>query len=197
MQSVLDHLNASIVGTGVLLVLVGITLVGNETTVDQSFFTAARTQAQAFADVLEEDFINIGSGVPTALDDLVAFNAANTFTFRRKLDPADTTFAEISYQWAAVNTIQMEMDSGTTQTVPLYQVTRTVDGVQSGASPATLSEFTIDLRDDAGASTTTLGDASRLHVRFEALYAGANTVSEHTDRRSRWARTYHPPNLNR
>ncbi|MEM8560380.1 MAG: hypothetical protein AAGG50_21365, partial [Bacteroidota bacterium] len=132
MQTLLDHLNASIVGTGVLLVLLGITLIGNETTVDQSMFTAARAQTQSFADVLEEDLINVGVGVPAALDEIVTFDAAGTFTFRRKLDLADSTFAVVSYQWSQVNTIEIEKDDGTVTTEPLYQVVRTVDGVASG-----------------------------------------------------------------
>ncbi|MEO1477156.1 MAG: hypothetical protein AAFV01_01125 [Bacteroidota bacterium] len=195
MQFIYDHLNATLIGTGVFFILVGVQLTGTNSTVDETFFAAARTQMQSFVDLLDEDLANVGAGVPAAMDPFVDYDAASHLTFRRKLDAADSTFVEVEYRWTVADSVTY-VDDGVSSRLPLYRVERLVNGVMSGSSPPSLMTLQMQPQETDGTPPATLADATAIYIRFDLLYAGSDTVTDQTARRARWARTYRPANLN-
>ncbi|MEL6772246.1 MAG: hypothetical protein AAFP18_14385 [Bacteroidota bacterium] len=195
MQFIYDHLNATLIGTGVFFILVGVQLTGTNSTVDETFFAAARTQMQSFVDLLDEDLANVGAGVPAAMDPFADYDAASHLTFRRKLDAADSTFVEVEYRWTVADSVTY-VDDGVSSRLPLYRVERLVNGVMSGSSPPSLMTLQMQPQETDGTPPATLADATAIYIRFDLLYAGSDTVTDQTARRARWARTYRPANLN-
>lgn len=187
MHVLIDHLTATLIGTAVLLMLMGIGLRMSQAGTDQQVYETSQRVAQSLAQQLEGDLPNVGYGVPRSAAPIVSWTDSS-FVFRQRMGTAPSDpLVTVEYRRVTAGTALV----GGTPT-PIYRVERYEDGVLAGGSAATLSAFDLDLLDASGATTALVADARALRVRFTASFL---TRDAPTTNAARFDRTFHPLNL--
>ena len=186
MQFILDHIASILIGSIVLLVIVGLMFQGNEAMVDQPSYYAAKAQTRVLTEMIEADFGNVGLGVPPGTD-IVNEATATATEFLRLIDPDDTVLATVRYEMAPVDTVMIDG-----QEVPLYEVQRLVNGAVDGKSPARMSEFQVEFRDLDGTPVADPTTAKAIHVQFTMIppFTEKGYLNQ-----THWGRTFRSPNL--
>ena len=186
MQFILDNIAAIIVAAVVSLILLSLQLQAGEAMVDQTSYYAAKESSLSMSEMVEDDFQNIGTGVPVGTD-IFTNVSATVVEFRRLINVTDITYSTVRYEAFPTDTIDVE---GTE--VPLFEVQRSVDGVYSGKGPSRMSAFMVELRDAAGTPVVSWGDAEAIYVQFTMIppYTDENFM-----RQTSWGRTFRPANL--
>ena len=151
MQVMLDHLGAVIVGAVVLAALAAMTLRSQTDGMEAASFHALHSQATSFGETVRLDLESLST--PISLD-----GSTGTFSFLARLTPHDTTQQEVVYQ-----RVLAETRDG----VPLYTVTRTVDGVARGGSPGLLRTWFIETQTRDGIPATVPDDVSQVYAALE------------------------------
>ena len=174
MQSHFDYLTALLIGGGVLLALAFTFATGQKSAGDATRFAAARSSLTAIVDVFGQDLSNVGAGVTTGhrLDVPVGTAPTTQFEFSGTVGPTETAVVErVRYQTVRRGTVAVVV-AGARQTVPAYEVQRLIlnpaTGLYSpsGASVPTVTEFSVSLRDAAGATVTDAALARQVAVRI-------------------------------
>jgi hypothetical protein len=185
MQFLLDHVGAILVGMTVFLIMIALQFQAGEAMVDHTQYYAARQQLLSFTEGLEADLQNIGLGAP----DSTSINTVDStvIEFVRLLDLDDTVLSTIRYELVASDTVEIDGAD-----VTLYEIQRFEDGVLSGMSPAYISDFTLELRDEDGAVVTDPDAAAAVHVALTMIspFKRDNYLDE-----LHWARTIYAPNM--
>lgn len=187
MDVLVDHLSATVIGTTVLLVLLGIGLRMTETGTDQQVYETSQRMSQALAQQLEGDLLNVGYGLPASTAPIESWTDS-TFTFRRRSGEA-LTDPILTVEYRRVTTDSTVVDGAPR---PVYTVERYENGVYSGGSTALLSTFDIDVLGDSGTPPATLEDTRAIRVRFVMSFGSGDN---HTENSSRYSRTFRPANL--
>ncbi|MEM1057002.1 MAG: hypothetical protein AAGI52_15875 [Bacteroidota bacterium] len=187
MPSILDNLTAILIGTTVLLMLVGISVRLSQTGTDQQVFETSQRVAQSLAQQLEGDLPNVGYGVPRSIAPIVSWTDSS-FAFRQRggLDPDDPILV-VEYRRVIAGTV---IAGGAPQ--PVYRVERYENGARIGGSPTSLASFELDLLDASGTPTALPEDARAVRVRFAASFLTRDASATTT---ARFDRTFHPLNL--
>lgn len=186
MQFLFDHINAAIMGAAVFFMLLAVQIRGTEAVVDQNSYRAAKAQALAFGEFIQDDLTNIGLGVSSSTSVITAATSSVT-TFLRKIDTADATPSIVSYTVTASDTLVHGDDS-----YPIFDVVRTVNGVQDGQGPTNITKFVVEMRDENGTVVSDLDDTKTIHVRFAVV---SPYGEKHYIKSINWSRTLRPSNL--
>lgn len=166
MNVLLDNLTATIVAMSVLTMLAAVQYRAQEASVERTIAYSAKKQTIEFGKWLRDDIANVGAGVSfgaVSVEELTTNNAGNTslFRFRRKINAADASPANVTYQLVEKDTITVEGSA-----VYLYELQRRVDGALNGASPPTVTRFRIEMLDGNGTPTPVPSEARHVRVQF-------------------------------
>lgn len=194
MYFVLDNLLASLIGGTVIFVILAMQTQMQEAAVDQVGMHMAKNQTLAFAEWIQEDFANIGAGMPgdASILEVSAHSGdadqTGTFRFQRHTSSVNTTVIEVGYTLSVVDSLTVDG-----QKVPLYQVQRTFDGTAAGSSAPSLTEFSITMLDESGQATALTAQARQLQIRFSVAFPFAS--ADAYLRETYWHTTLPLPNL--
>jgi hypothetical protein len=169
-----DKLAATMIATAVLLMILSMQMRLNDANIEQTALYSVKRQSLDLGDWLQKDIGNAGSGVPineSYIEDYVVdAETENTqrFSFRGKINAADASPTQITYELAAADTLEV---GGETEI--LYQLYRCVDSATcsaastalTGSSPPSITFFRIDLLDESG-SAWTAGTSSAYYLRI-------------------------------
>ena len=162
MHILLDHMSATIVAGMVLLLAAATTGLGFESSVDATGYYAARVQAQAFGDMLKDDFSNFGLGVSGS--DVLQSSTGNVIQFWKQTDASTGTLSTVSYTITPVDTVEV---AGTA--TPTFAISRSVNGVAEGRGPANITSFAFELRNTDGDAVASEDDAYSIYISFSLL----------------------------
>ncbi len=193
-----DHLIALLVGSVIFLMLFTIQRRAQQENVEQAMINVAKKQTLEFADVLERDLSNAGYATAPGQGGLTAYHmradgVTDTLAFWGS-DAAGTQI-EVRYVVSVVDTATIEGE-----TLPLFEMQRFRRNgglwVRDGASPSTLTHFSVTLLDENNLVTGP-ADARQLQVRV------TNAVFPHIGpdeylrghRQLHWAITLTPSSL--
>lgn len=190
MAFIIDYLTSILVGSVVLVILLVSQIGSSQSQIDQQTYASARRQSQAFALMLEEDFLNIGYGTGP-MQAMMTEWTDSSFAFNRKLDTLDASpVVEVRYAQRLRSTIAAE---GGEPAVPVHQIVRLEDGVVAGGSTPNLTAYTLVMVDRAGDVTTDLAEAIGVRVAFGTVFG--TRQRDVRQNRSYHSRTYYPPLL--
>lgn len=194
MYFVLDNLMATIIGGTVIFILLGLQTQMQDAAVDQIGMHMAKNQTLAFADWIQQDFGNIGAGLvgEASIQEVTAHSGdteqTGTFRFQRTTSAIDDTVINVTYTLTATDTLRIDGD-----VIPVYQVQRSVGGVNSGGSAPSLTSFSITLLDEGGQPTPLTTQARQAQIRFSMAFPFAS--EETYIRETYWHTTLPLPNL--
>ena len=188
MQLIFDNLIALLVGTVVLLLLLGLSTDWTTENRDRTRQHMTREMQRSLAEMFERDVLNVGANVPVG-DDILVANTDSLFSF-----------------WGAVNgsgvarLIEYKLKAETQEDgTDLYRIERYVDGTYSGGSPALLRWFEVKLLDvnDSPVTAAPFTDARKILIRFQSVlpYQPDNEVA--SLRHLNWESVYQPTLLDR
>lgn len=189
MTFILDNISSTLVYGILALLLAGMQLRMQRAAIEQSVVYMSKTQTLSFADLLEQDIKQIGSGVEGDMIESITTSEAGLttgFTFNSTLD--DGSPLVIGYALETAD--QIPTDDGY---VTLYRLMRTENGAQAGGSPATLRSFQIELLDEAGGAASE-ATARLVRVAFVNAYA-IGDLDDYNLRQTYWGATLRPINL--
>lgn len=174
MQAIFDHLTAVILGAGVILLLGAAWVIASKSSTEAALGYQARTLSGAAITLMERDFRNIGSGVPTSEQAILQMQAAGpnrVFEFKSTIDPADDAEpVRIRYEVTDRNPATCEGEP------PCYSLTRNVwNGSSwdiSGPNNVTLSRFSLK----ATPLTASLDDIQRIEISL--AYEASGTAQQ-------------------
>jgi len=171
MYFVLDNLLATLIGGTVIFIILAMQTQMQEAAVDQIGMHMAKNQTLAFAEWIQEDFGNIGAGMPgdASILEVSAHSGdadqTGTFRFQRHTSSSNTTVVQVAYTLSAVDSLTIDG-----QKVPLYQVQRTFNGTAAGSSTPSLTDFSITMLDEGGQVTALTAQARQLQVRLSVAF---------------------------
>lgn len=176
MIAIFDNLTAMLIGSAVLLIMVGMNQRNQEVAIERSINYVAKKQAIEFGNWLQDDVANIGAGVAggSPVLEVPEENAAGVtsrFTFYRKETAAAATPVEIEYLLAPRPAVTMQTSRGRDTTFTLYEIRRVVNGAtaESGKSMPTITRFKVELLDRNGRVTTDAAAARQVRIGFSAV----------------------------
>ena len=173
-----DHLSAIVAGAVVLLMLTTVDRRSQSDSVRAAEYYALSTQSASFGSDVRRDLESLST--PISLD-----TTGGVFSFRARLTPFDTTQQVVTYTRNLI-----EVRDG----VPLYRVTRSVDGVATGGSPGLMALWVVQAETAAGADAADVADVAQVHAAFE-MVASHPTEADGRDgvhsipNRKRWEAT--------
>lgn len=196
MQFLIDHIASIVIGSILILIVAGLQLRTQNSSIDATQYGAAKTRLLDVAQMIERDFSNIGSGVPTAviataIQEFDTLSSTRVFEFLGRTSVADASPHLIRYEWATTGTVKLNNDS----TVTTYQITRLLDGAYSGQSMSSITGVRIDLMDaDSAAVGATFSNTRLVSVDITTVSPlGVGDAIE----QPRWRRIFRPVNLTR
>ena len=178
MASTLDQLTAILVAGVVLLMLLSGGQRASADSVGAASYYALRKQTESFGETVRRDLTALSRPVSTGV-------TAGSFSFYARLTPLDDTEALVRYRL---------VDVGLRDGVMLQQIERTVDGVPSGASPKTVTSWSIRGETETGAAAASAGTVSQVHVDIELAlpFVPPPAEGETLPERTRWEATVVP-----
>lgn len=190
MQAILDHLAATAVGGTALVLLLFMWAQQGETSVDETRYHAAQEYQRVFAETVERDVLNLGTGVAIG-DPMIATLDSTTFRFHGAINGTGAA-REITYR-----RVRAGADAAG---FPLYRVERLVDGTPSGSSAPLVTRFEVTLLDSTDVLTTAPTAARAVRVRIEQAVpfaTGGGQAGRRPVERMLWETVYRPLNLRR
>ena len=146
-----DHLSAIVAGAVVLLMLTTVDRRGQSDSVRAVEYYALSTQSASFGSDVRRDLESLST--PISLD-----TTGGVFSFRARLTPFDTTQQTVTYTRNLV-----DVRDG----VPLYRITRSVDGVATGGSPGLMALWDVQAQTAGGADAADVAEVAQVRVVFE------------------------------
>ena len=140
MQAIFDHLTAVIVGAGVILLLGSAWFVASKSSTNAALGYQSRTLSGTTVSILERDFRNIGSGVPTDEQAIIQMQASGmyqVFEFQTVVDPVDPSPTLVRYE------VDQLPPNQCLDEPPCYSLTRKENGDISGPENVRLSRFSL------------------------------------------------------
>ena len=185
MQLLLDNIASVLVASTVLLVVVATTLNAQRSAVEASIAYAAKKQTLTTADFLETELLLIGNGTGDTIETISVNDDSLTteFSFTRQ--------DNVPVSYTLTLSTSKVIDG---QTVELYQLNRSENGVAAGSGSSTLSDFTITMLGPDGSLAASAADARLLRVRAVNVYPYGDPDNMNMFR-SYWGITVRPPNL--
>jgi len=158
---------------------------------------ASKKGLLAIARIVENDFTNIGSAMVIPSGSVVSLDTTSTirdFQFYSRTDPAIPDSQLVSFKWQNVGTA--EAYNGTTlASIPVFQISRFVDGVLRGNSISTISDIRIDLRDELNGPVGigNYPDTRSIEISVELVspLGPSKLVQE-----NKWTKVFRPVKLN-
>ena len=189
MQLLLDNIASVLIASTVLLVVVATSLNTQRSAVEASVAYAAKKQTLTTADFLEADLLLIGNGTGGTIDTTIVNETGQTteFSFWRQDDTGEAML--VSYTMTPSTSKVIDG-----QTVQLYQLNRSENGVAAGSGSPTLSDFTITMLRSDGLLAASKAEARLLRVRAVNVYPFGDPDNMNMFR-SYWGITVRPPNL--
>lgn len=196
MQFLIDHVASIFIGSILILIVAGLQLRTRNSSIDATQYGAAKTRLLDIVEMIEQDFSNIGSGVPTAaiatsIQSFDTLSSTRVFEFLGRTGVADPSPHVIRYEWAPTGTATL--NDGTS--IPTYQITRRLDGAFSGESMSTITGVRIDLMDADSVAVGGLFANTRL-VSVDITAVSPIGVGDAIEQ-PRWRRIFRPVNLTR
>ncbi|PEN11380.1 hypothetical protein CRI94_15185 [Longibacter salinarum] len=199
----IEYLTAVVIAAFIAVTLFSVQMRSQEVSMDATQYRAARTTAADIIEMIESDLKNMGSQHPgTSSSGLYSFPGGATFGIIAAPDTASTTrtfrfYAQqergtaprtIQYQWTEVDSVTLS----TGARLPVYDFTRTVDGVVDGRSTGILTRLTFNLLESPGNAITNLENTRQIFVEMRAItpLGEARTIKE-----TRWTSTIRPAAL--
>lgn len=206
MYIIFDKMTATLVGTIVLVMLIGLQSRIQSNTVESTIMYAAKKQTLAFAEILERDLSNAGylttPGETAVLAYSNRFEAGRSLTDTLEFWGSDAIGDRVRIRYA-LEPAGYTVSDGVA--VPLYSVARYENNLGiwklSGASMPTLTAFRVDLLDSGSNGVVDVADARKMRVRFENAIVGHQTKDSDGRsgnvflRRLRWGVTLSPRGL--
>lgn len=212
MQYLMDLIAAFLIGASLLLIIFTMMLRGQEVSIGATQHAAAKKGMLALAEIIEQDFNNIGAGVATPDTSLIRLDTAgagpHAFVFWGRVVRDSTEARRVCYRWAPSDTLWVSEQGVLTQKAA-YQIERRVNvtnpndcttGTLSGLSMGTVTRFRVDLRHGAtGGPVAVPGPidpdvGARILVTVTAVSPlGLSEVIEQTE----WSASFAPVNLRR
>lgn len=194
MQLIFDNLIALLVGTVVLVILLGLTTDWTTENRDRTRQHMTREQQRVLAEMFERDVLNIGANVPVG-DPILVANTDSLFSFYGAVNGSGVARL-IEYKLKA----EMQADSTT-----LYRIDRHIDGAYSGGTQAVLNWFEVKLlkpdpsdpTKDVLATDPSFSDARKVKIRFQATLPYKSNNEDASLRVTNWETIYQPSLLNR
>ena len=156
MQYMLDLVSAFLIGASLLLIIFTVMLRGQEASIGATQHAAAKQGTMDLAQMVRQDFGNIGAGMDNPETALLRLDTAGAgphrFVFRSRPYRTDTT-RTLCYRWVSSGTILVSQGGVLTQR-PAYRVERWLGvanpddcttGTLGGISIGTVTRFQIDL----------------------------------------------------
>lgn len=189
MQFLLDHIASILVSSAVLLLVIATNLGAQRAAVEETVAYAAKTQTLNLADFLEDDLLLIGDGTTDTIEDVTTNDDDQTteFSFWRENEMGVDML--VSYTLTETETVEIDGDS-----IQLYRLDRTENGVAAGGGSSTLAQFQITMLNAAGNPTAGIAAARLLRVRAVNVYPFGDADDMNLFR-SYWGITVRPPNL--
>lgn len=189
MQFLLDHIASILVSSAVLLLVIATNLGAQRAAVEETVAYAAKTQTLNLADFLEDDLLLIGDGTTDTIEDVTTNDDDQTteFSFWRENEMGVDML--VSYTLTETETVEIDGDS-----IQLYRLDRTENGVAAGGGSSTLAQFQITMLNAAGNPTAGIAAARLLRIRAVNVYPFGDADDMNLFR-SYWGITVRPPNL--
>ena len=196
MQLIFDNLVALLVGTVVMVILLGLTTDWSMENRDRTRQHMTRNTQRNLADMFKRDVLNVGSNVPVG-EAMIIDNSPTRFAFRGAVNGSGS--AQL-IEYRVVPAVQASGDT-------LYQVERHVNGTYTGGSPALLRWFEVKLlkpdpldpSKNIPATDLNFADVRKVMIRFQSVlpYNEEVGVKASTSRQMNWASVYTPSLLDR
>lgn len=189
MQFLLDHIASILVSGAVLLLVIATNLGAQRAAIEETVAYAAKVQTLSLADYLEDDLLLIGDGTSDTIDDVTtnADGQTTAFSFWRE----DDMGIDMLVEYTLTETDSVEIND---ETIQLYRLDRTENGVAAGGGSSTLSQFQITMLNSSGNPTAGIAAARLLRVRAVNVYPFGDDDDMDLFR-SYWGITVRPPNL--
>jgi hypothetical protein len=197
MQWLIDHLAAFIIACTLILILAALQLRGQNASIESVQYDAVKGQLHMFTSVLEQDLLNMGSGL--VRPDLIqmefdTLSETRRFSFQSRTIRGSIQPQQVEYRWK--ETGEVALASGVL--AKTYEVERRVNGAGMPLG-SNLTEFHVTLRGQdlqpiADWTAGALAATRRVDVRLKMVSPlGAGELVEE----SRWQRQVRPYNLQR
>ena len=180
----IDHLNAILVGSVVLMMSIGAYVLMGEGSREDVQVSAGTSFRESLVSQIEIDFENLGAGL-LAGETAVLSHDSTHVRFRSVIDQAGS-LGIVEYR-----IVPADVEDG----VQLYRLDRFANGVATGGSAPRLVTFDLTFRNDAGATVPATSAAMRavdVWVQW-SLGLGGNTARD--VRHASWGSTIHPAPL--
>ena len=196
MQFLIDHITSIVIGAVLILIVAGVQLRGQNSSVDATQYSAAKTRLLDLAQMMERDFSNIGAGVSTAamasaIQTFDTLSSTRVFAFYGRVDQADPDSHLIRYEWVPTDSVTLK----NSQVVTTYQITRLVDGAYTASSLPTVTQVRIDLMDADSNAVGGMYSNTRF-VSVDITAVSPLGVGDEIEQ-PRWQRIFRPANLTR
>ncbi len=198
MQSWIGYLTAVVIAGFVLLLLFTVQEEGQRASLDALQYRQAKKGTLELTRMLELDFKNIGAGTRAPNASIVTFDtlaSPRVFAFWAQedsthiLDPVNWDSNLVRYEWQTLEYVELERG-----TVPVYDVTRLVDGAVTGSSTDIVTKLEIHLLDADSTTAATLADTRQIVVSVRGVSPlGVGDYLEET----LWNTVFRPVNLSR
>ncbi len=169
---IFDNLSATLIGIGVMLVLVIMQQRVQRVAVEQVMMYSANQSVIDLEFWLKPDMENVGrgvvgsNGITTHVPNDSIPTLTKTFSFNGALDSTMAIISAVQYQLVPAvdssGTPQFSEINGTS--VPLWQIQRFVDGNLTGISASYVTHFRVELEDDLGVNTS-IADAEQVSIQ--------------------------------
>jgi len=185
-------LAAAVVGI-LAITIFSVSRTGQDAAISATQFQAAKESSLDVAAMIQRDFANIGSNHPNfdlPIDSVfVKIDTTGddqTFSFRGQTTRGATP-SLITYNWTQVGT---ESIGG--ETVPIYQLTRYIDGTNSGGNAGGIVSLKLRFEYDNGTAVANVLSTRRIRVDMELVSTlGVDSNME----TSRWSAIIRPTAL--
>lgn len=192
MQFMIDHIAGVVIAAIVVMVIAVTQFRGSEVSIEATQYAAVKTRMLDVAQFIEQDFTNIGSGVPSggssAIVSLDTIATPKTFTFLGRTSQADEAPHTILYRWSVTDSAVVA-----NEIVPTYTIERVIDGVVSGTSMGTVTEFRIDLM--TADSTIVISNYGATRIVSVLMKATSPLGVSKGIEQTRWRKVFRPVNL--
>lgn len=158
MQLIFDNIVASMIGSVVLLILLSAHHRNQVSAAEASVYYMLQQQTMEFTGVIQRDMQNLSSAIDVE-------ETSNEFRFRAQTELADTTKHVVTYRREDSGTIE----NADGELVSSYRIVRLVDGVVTGGSPSTITNWSIVALNEDEAQVEYPADTRALRVGLTVL----------------------------
>ncbi len=197
MANLLDMTLAALLA-GSILLMSFVTINRNQSTSwEAKQHLASKVGLLAVIEIVENDFANIGSGMAIPNNAIVSLDTTSTtksFQFYSRTNIAFADSQLVNFEWSEVGTATV-FNGTTIADIPVYQITRYIDGVLRGNSIATIKEISIELRDETGTTVSSanypLAREIEVHVEIVSPLGPSKVIPQNS-----WTKVFRPIKLN-